>query len=265
MQKSEQQPQVLGAIDQDVKKKKVIAADPLVTVKVECARWMLATLFFAGLFILAVFGWVGAVNDRANSMKTLIVKLSPDGGSHIEFYDEDAPLSVWPSTINSLLEKAFTRRYTEDPRTVANDYTFFGHFLSPEAYNQFIAEDEFDAIGKIGLIESKKRQEPLIFPQMSVLHHMDQEVINVSQMTGDELITSQLFFDFEYREKGSGLLNGRDSIKQKIVTVQWRINPMKLRRDFYNSDDEFRAAVFENPIGIEVLSYNLENVAEGAR
>lgn len=258
------EPQVEGSMDQDEQSDKP-PADQLVVVKVEAHRWMVGTLLFACLFVVAMFGWLKAVEDRANDVKTALIKITPEGHSYIEFHDNDAPLAVWPAVINSKLEAAFTRRYTEDPRTVANDYTFFSHFLSREQYNQFLAADEFSALEKIKRIESSPKQSPIVIPRMSVMHHMDAEKINVNALTGEELITSQLFFDFEYRSKKTGLLISKEGVKKKIVTARWRINPMKLKRASYGSDEEFRAAIYENPIGLELLSYGLADVAEGVR
>lgn len=233
-----------------------------IVVAVQGYWWMVGTFVFALAFILATFGWVNAERNRANDVKTAIVKMVPTGETYVEFHDEDAPVDVWPAVINAKLEKAFTRRYKVDPRTVRNDMTYFSHFLDRLQMGHFMDSDGFDVLSHIKAVEAGEKGE-LVYPELTSLHHVDGEYINVAEMTGDELITSQLTFEFAYYNPVSGERTRLDRPADvKIVVVQWRINPVKLKRRNYDSQEEFELALYENPIALEVLSYKLSDVKE---
>jgi hypothetical protein len=239
--------------------------DQVVVVKVQGYWWMVSTFVVLIGFIGTTFGWIKALEDKANDVKTAIVKLAPDGSSFVEFHNEDAPIEVWPATINSKLEDAFTRRYRENPKTITSDLTFFSFFLSKEQYNSFVSTNEFDAVGYATDIETDAKR-PLVIPELVSMNHMDKNRINVNALTGNDLITTHLYFNFEYRSQKTGLLLRPDSAPdQKIVVVQWRVNPMKLRRKSYPDETTFRAALFENPIGLEILDYKISDVNGGGQ
>jgi hypothetical protein len=251
----------LGSLSQTIAKKE--DADPLITVRVEGYRWMVISLVLAFLLAICVAGWIGAERKRANNVKTVIVKIFPDGHSVVEPYEEGAPVDVWPSVLNADLTRWMVRRHREDPTRISSDYVYAAYFMSPIVYAQFLDKNEYNAFEKIRSLQNNKNL-PLIIPKITGIRHVDAESIDVNNLTGEELIETQFFIDLERRSQKTGsFLNPNMPIQKVIVTISWRINPQKRERSSYATDEEHTDALFENPIGIEILDYEKNILTTG--
>lgn len=212
-------------------------------------------------FVVTVFLFSYVLYSDLNNVKTVVVKVFGDGHSIVEPYEEGAPINVWPAVLNADLTRWMVRRHREDPLTINNDYVFVDYFLGVREHNAFISQSEFNASLVIKNIQEDKSL-LLRIPRVTLMRHVDAEIINVQAMTGQELIETQVFLDIEIRSRDSGLLIDQNAIEKKVVTITWRVNPLKRERSLYANDEHHLAALFENPIGIEIMSYDIDDVLE---
>lgn len=237
--------------------------DNEIVLRVQGHWWMVGTAFFALLFAFAM-GQANSANKRvAENVRTVVVKLSPDGGHHVEFHNEDAEPEAYASTINAGLRKAMEARFRRHPGTITADFTKFSWFLSPRAYNLFMdsSDSGFDAMGKINRVEAGEF-DYVRLPVFEGIFHKDKDYANAVYMADDVFYETTLYYHFDYRSPNSGLpVSTPDSV---VFNVKWQFDSNKLKRSNYSSEDDYQTAVFENPIGISIFEYS-KQVTGGAR
>lgn len=215
-----------------------------------------ALLILCTLLVLAVcfLAWlaVSSANQRADEVKVAFVKLHPSGSYNVSFYDSEQPFSLFQNTIDHLLKQAITRRFRKDPLTIQSDYNYFALFLGDAELTKFLREYRAGAAVReyLDCVEC-----PIVKPVFRAVHHQDRDNINLADISAGVIVRSNLFLDLEIRNRSTSALI---RVESKIIPMQWTLDINKINP---SSEIDGLAMVIlnENPIGLTILEYNVEN------
>jgi hypothetical protein len=193
-----------------------------------------------------MFAWKES-NRADNNIKVAWVKMQPNGTWDVEFHDESRQPEFFPATIDYILTQWVERRFSEVSVSVKADYGFVYTFMSPKLRSDFTAANGFNAAVKAAEIADCATCRE-IRAKVRNLDHYDSDKTNFGKQDGT-LYRSNIFISkASHNADGSPMAEP----EKMIVSIQWRIKA----KDEIQADKEI---LKQNPIGLEILSYELLN------
>ena len=197
------------------------------------------------LFSIA-FAWKES-NRAAHNIKVAWVKMMPNGTWDIEFHDEGRQPEFFPATIDYILTQWVERRFSEVAPTVKADYGFAYTFMSPKLRNDFTAANGFNAAGKAAQIADCTACAE-VKTKVRNLDHYDSDKTRFGQRDGTLYRSNVFILKTKHNLDGSPATEP----EKMIVSIQWRLKA----KEEIQADKEI---LKQNPIGLEILSYELLN------
>lgn len=204
------------------------------------------------------FGYyaISTANKRAEEVKVAFVKLHPNGTYNISFYDSEQPFSLFQNTIDHLLRRAITARFKRDPATLQNDYNYFALFLSDNQLQQFLNEHRATTVVRDYLACPDCQ---IVHPFVRGIHHVDRDKIDLNDISAGVIVRSNIFLDLQIRNRNNGALIRTE---KKIIPILWTLDMQKIRAG--NSPTDLAMVILnENPIGLSILEYSMEDDLSG--
>jgi len=200
--------------------------------------WRLATLLALGVAGLAVLGWHRADDRFANNVRIAWVKLSPDGASQVQYFDDGgAGNRFFQATVNASLINYVEHRYRQRKETISADYGYALNFMGEPVRGQFLTD--FNAPKLAAAIES--------------CPSCDQTDIAVRAMDHDTMVTpdghnaeTTVYETTAYITETLLTTGGSRVPKNKIVKLVWSLRPVK---DLTAKIDMLKV----NPLGLQII------------
>jgi len=212
---------------------------------------------FLGL-CCAGFGFyaISTANKRAEEVKVAFVKLHPNGTYNVSFYDSEQPFSLFQNTIDHLLRRAITARFKRDPATLQNDYNYFALFLNDQQLQQFLNEHRATTVVRDYLACADCQ---IVHPFVRGIHHIDRDNIDLNDISQGVIVRSNIFLDLQIRSRTNGALIRTE---KKIIPLLWTLDMNKIRAG--NTPNDLAMVILnENPIGLSILEYSIEDDLSG--
>ncbi len=205
---------------------------------------MVVNIFLAIALILAVMGWSTAADRFANNVRIAWVKLSENGTSKVEFYNDGNAGNRWyQSVIQSSLINYATHRFNMKKKTISGDYGFSLQFLSDAEKQIFL--NEYNAI-KVAADFTDNTNANEIFTKVRAINH---EKFMISENPNVERIyKSTLYLALSEKTKDGVLIKKIN----KLVHIKWRLMPVEQIAKNYQ-------ILQANPLGIEILEQSISN------
>ncbi|MCA9470002.1 MAG: hypothetical protein KC643_31775 [Nitrospira sp.] len=212
-------------------------------------KWFLVTVLLSAALCFMVYQYI-ALSKRADIHREVLwVKMYPDGTYDMEEHDNLQSTEFLQSTVNSLLKRWVTARFSKNPQTVVADYTFANYFLSPSLTQEFVSETGFHAAQQAATIEQCPDC-PVETYTVRMLDHYDQDKGKFANVEGTFYRTNL------FTTASTVTVQGRQEREQaRIVRVQWRLMLPEEVHAIVNTRDGQRW-LDHNPIGLEILAYS---------
>ncbi|MGE5515987.1 MAG: hypothetical protein ACM31D_09205 [Bacteroidota bacterium] len=200
--------------------------------------WRLATLLALGVAVLAVLGWRQADDRFANNVRIAWVKLSPDGASQVQYFEDGgAGNRFFQATVNASLINYVEHRYRRRKETISADYGFALNFMGEPVRSQFLGE--FNA--------------PKVAAALESCPSCDQIDIAVRAMDHDTMVTpdgqnaqTTIYESTAYISETVLTAGGNRVPKNKIVKLVWSLRPVK---ELTRRIDMLKV----NPLGLQII------------
>lgn len=212
-------------------------------------KWFLVTVVLSMALCFMLYQYI-ALSKRADIHREVLwVKLYPDGTYDMEEHDNLQSTEFLQSTVNSLLKRWVTARFSKNPQTVVADYTFANYFLSPTLTHEFVSVEGFHAAQQAATIE-QCADCPVETYTVRMLDHYDQDTGKFANVEGTFYRTNL------FTTATTTTVQGRvERERARIVRVQWRIMIPEEVHAIVNTRDGQRW-LDHNPIGLEILNYS---------
>ncbi|MDC5711164.1 VirB8/TrbF family protein [Vibrio europaeus] len=216
----------------------------LALLKSERNRWF---VFCVGLAVALTFSvcllFVAFVQAQATK-EILYVKLRPDGSwSVVDYKPQDEQL-YFKTTVDSLLERFAVVRYGINPETIRTDWGEASVFMSEPLQANFLDKNGFNALEKIKKVSKGNTTVKI---EVRNTEHYDNIQWEFSENNSVDAIKSNIYM------KRTITVNGIERKPENLVlTLSWHL----IDKDELTKKD--RDVIRLNPIGIEVLKYDLK-------
>ena len=212
-------------------------------------KWFLVTVLLSLALCFTLYHYI-TLSQRADIHREVLwVKMYPDGTWDMQEHDNLQSTEFLQSTVNSLLKRWVTARFSKNPQTVVADYTFANYFLSPSLTQEFVSEEGFHAAQQAATIEHCPDC-PVLTYTVRMLDHYDQATGKFANIEGTFYRTN--LFTTATTAKIDGRLEHEH---QRIVRVQWRLMLPEEVHAIVNTREGQRW-LDQNPIGLEILAYS---------
>jgi len=200
--------------------------------------WRLATLLAMGVAGFAVMGWRQADDRFANNVRIAWVKLSPDGASQVQYFDDGgAGNRFFQATVNASLINYVEHRYRRRKETVSADYGYALQFMGDPVRGPFLAD--FNA--------------PKVAAALESCPSCDQIDVSVRAMDHDTMVTpdgrnaeTSVYETTAYITETVLTTGGARVPANKIVKLVWSLRPVK---ELTRRIDMLKV----NPLGLQIV------------
>lgn len=210
-------------------------------------HWFWAFIIMS-VFAMGCLYYANVANERfANNVQVAYVKMYPNGTWDIEFYDSEKSQDYFPTTIDALITQFVERRYSKQSHSIGGDYGFASLFMGKDMLREFLDPAQFNAAQVAADQQGCEGSCKQIKVKVRNINHYDSEMTMFGPVEG-ALYRTNVFVE-EVHKNPDGSAGSR---KKKIVPLQWRIRSKKE----ISSNKE---ALVANPIGLEIIDYDLLN------
>ena len=216
-------------------------------------RWFVVSLALVCVIVVLVV--LALKLSSMSDYKVAWVKLEPGGTWDIELSGTQSPQQIYRRTVDSILAKWVKRRFSEQPETIRSDYGYVLQFLVPRLKADFTAESGFNAAQKAADIRSNPSHGAVIY-EVGTIHHYD---VDLNGLIDGRIDTDINRTNVYVRRKAlfpSGAQ--RSEPEERRIMLEWRLMTLREINLIVKKDggiDWLR----ENPIGLEILSYEEAN------
>lgn len=224
----------------------------LVRAQANTQFWRLATLLALGIAGLSILGWYRADDRFANNVRIAWVKLSPDGASQVQYFEDGGAESrFFQATVNASLINYVEHRYRRRRETISADYGYVLNFMGDPVRGQFLGD--FNA--------------PKVAAALESCPSCDQTEVAVRAVDHDTMVTpdskngrTTIYESTIYVSESALTAGGSRVAKNRIVKLVWSLRPVK---ELTRRIDMLKV----NPLGLQIIGEReLDDLApEGPR
>lgn len=236
-----------GGVLSALLQKKLTAKRPkiqLAGVTVERNYWAIATVLLSSALLLTVIALYHQTNAYENNVRTLMVKLYPNGTYDVNRVNFDGMPNYFLTTVNSLLSNFVKRRFSKNSDSITSDYGYAYQFMSPALRNRFMNEEHAGSTAHAFENCSDCDQ---VSVKVGVIQHYEADS-TITHAKPDHEYRSTVFATFVTRTPDGTLISNA----KKIITLVWRIRAL---RDLNNHVSSVRA----DPIGLVIVRASVKS------
>lgn len=200
--------------------------------------WRLATVLSLGIAAFAVVGWRIADDRFANNVRVAWVKLSPDGASQVQYFDDGGAANrFFQATVNASLINYIEHRYRQRKETISADYGYALNFMGEPVRTEFL--QGFNA--------------PKVAAELEACPSCDQVDVSVRAVDHDTMVTpdgknaeTAVYESTVYLTEQLFTSGGTATPHNKIVKLVWSLRKVaELTKNL--------AMLKVNPLGIQII------------